>query len=750
MQALKTNGQMYDSVDLGKVVRSGFDMSFFNKGTGRIGAIIPTRCLEVLPGDKLQGQSSAAIQFDPLAVPILSNMQVRQETFYAPFNTVFDKFDDFIRGGEDGKQKIPLPSRTFGELITVIFRDIFYDSIATDAHSVMISPSADSTVLSGTYFADFSTWIHDYNHVIDSVREYGVAHKVSDIMEHVVIPNIQTLIKYVVNITSTPSGGAWSKEEDRLYLFLKEPVSKYDELSSVFDSIAVKINEHAKSLLQGSNLNAQYHGQYIQRAKDMMQLCPTEEFYAILRMQYEIMRPFIGTSSLLDYMNITRFTFRDYVYNALVDIYCAQVETAITYLLNSDNDIYSDIDTVGLVGLNLDLLSPNPINMLPLRALYSIWYNYYRDQLLETDILEPQKTSSISDLEVCMLLIPRQRCWAKDTFTTALDNFGTANALVPAVPRDVTFKTQFSEMTAKMTKEADLNNLDYVTLEIGEDSFTVPSKFIASLSKIGEVEREDVPMISLADMESAQRAQKFWQRILLFGNRPQDFYYLNWRVKYLDSRLRLPEYLSSSSDLVAINTVTNNTTVGDTVAGDKAATASAYDKGNVINRFAEEYGVLISILSIMPETSYAYGQSRLYSKLDKFDYALPLFATLGLDAVYDSEIVSCPNIVPNFADNNKPVQSPIVFGAQGRYYDNKSKNDEEHGLLQSDLSMYTFARQFNPYAKGGRPVLNYEFVHCFPRLDMFVVEDDSQDIFRYDIKHSLAMERNLPVCSMYV
>ena len=64
--------------------------------------------------------------------------------------------------------------------------------------------------------------------------------------------------------------------------------------------------------------------------------------------------------------------------------------------------------------------------------------------------------------------------------------------------------------------------------------------------------------------------------------------------------------------------------------------------------------------------------------------------------------------------------------------------------------MYTFARFFNMYSPEGRPKLNYEFVHCFPDLDMFVVDDEFSDYFRYDIRHSTAAERELPIHSIYI
>ena len=96
------------------------------------------------------------------------------------------------------------------------------------------------------------------------------------------------------------------------------------------------------------------------------------------------------------------------------------------------------------------------------------------------------------------------------------------------------------------------------------------------------------------------------------------------------------------------------------------------------------------------------------------------------------------------------TEKPLVFGYQGRYYDSKFRQSTEHGELLTTQDMYTFGRQWNIYDKDGRPKLNYEFVHCFPPLDMFVMEDKTQDYFRFDVTHNTLAELVLPYHSIYL
>ena len=106
--------------------------------------------------------------------------------------------------------------------------------------------------------------------------------------------------------------------------------------------------------------------------------------------------------------------------------------------------------------------------------------------------------------------------------------------------------------------------------------------------------------------------------------------------------------------------------------------------------------------------------------------------------------------VDNPISTYEQPQLNVVFGYQGRYYDYKSKQNEIHGDLRDSDDMYTFARKFNPYDEDSMPKLNRYFVHCRPRLDMFVSDYPLDDQFRFDIHHAQAVERCLPVPSQYL
>ena len=124
MQSNKSNGQLTAQINVGDHKKSGFDLSNNVLGTGKIGRIIPTRALHVMPGDTIKGDSKVAVQFEPLAVPILANMDVKQEQFYIPYNVVWRNWDKFISGGEKMDYQGVVPNKSMQQIVNALFSQL--------------------------------------------------------------------------------------------------------------------------------------------------------------------------------------------------------------------------------------------------------------------------------------------------------------------------------------------------------------------------------------------------------------------------------------------------------------------------------------------------------------------------------------------------------------------------------------------------------------------------------------------------
>lgn len=740
-----SKGQLTYQIEVDKQQKNGFPIPCTTKGTGKLGILYPTQALEVTYGDTIGNRDIAGVQFNPLAVPIMANMYVKQEAYYTPFNCVWENWDNFISGGEDLDFTTPPP--------TVSMRDIFrLLQNRFNLGLVYANPMQDLKCLCVKIPANYGDLLASLE---VNTKSFFDTYGMTDLYYHFIYKVVEHLEKWfeskrnIVNSLTREGNDlvGWITKEiyrdsatNECYLLIGAqmnlgiPVVNGDStvVTPVFDVDIDTSDIYYKSFGASLEVYANHLGE-----QDMFTGAAGFRFtstgYEFLNLMFKPYKPFIGVGSYIDYLNMNRITDEQFIYL----FYCGYAES-----------FHAGVP----FRMSLDCVSELSMRGLELRALYLIWYNNYRDQLLETKAMKPRRADTITSDELLILITPRVRCWEKDSYTTALDNPATADAVVPIL-NDRYVSVNYQDVKGAAEKEVDRNNLDFYKVNFADGTtFELPTGFISGINAKdpANIDRNN-NFFSLHVLDAVKRAQKFFRKALFYGNRIQDFIYVNFSVSHLDARLRLPEILCSSTEVAELQTLVNNTTVvteqSSTVAGDRAGFAKAYDKGNYFNRFCEESGVIISIFGVIPEPTYAYGQSRQYSKLDRFDYPFPDFATLGMDAVYENELAAMPCKV---ALNGNMSDKPLVFGYQGRYYDKKFRQSTEHGELLTTQDMYTFGRKWNMFDPEQRPRLNAEFVHCFPPLDMFVMEDETEDYFRFDIYHDTTAELQLPYHSIYM
>jgi len=78
--------------------------------TGDMGTLMPISCVPVLPGDTMQGHTSALIRLSPLNTPVMHPVQARVHSFFVPNRLVWDGWEDFITGGNGTDPSPSLPT----------------------------------------------------------------------------------------------------------------------------------------------------------------------------------------------------------------------------------------------------------------------------------------------------------------------------------------------------------------------------------------------------------------------------------------------------------------------------------------------------------------------------------------------------------------------------------------------------------------------------------------------------------------
>jgi hypothetical protein len=90
--------------------RNKFNLSNHKLLSADMGKLIPIGLTEALPGDAFQHSTSALVRTSPLVKPVMHPVDVRIHHFFVPMRLIWDDWEDFITGGEDGNDASVFPT----------------------------------------------------------------------------------------------------------------------------------------------------------------------------------------------------------------------------------------------------------------------------------------------------------------------------------------------------------------------------------------------------------------------------------------------------------------------------------------------------------------------------------------------------------------------------------------------------------------------------------------------------------------
>jgi len=188
-----------------------------------------------------------------------------------------------------------------------------------------------------------------------------------------------------------------------------------------------------------------------------------------------------------------------------------------------------------------------------------------------------------------------------------------------------------------------------------------------------------------------------------------------------------------------LQTSATGLTGGSTPQGGMAGHGLLAGRDFCAKYYAQEHGLILGIMSIMPAPAYGQGIDRQWNgatRKTKFDFYSPEFAHLSEQAVLLSELWATN------ADGTGAGQNRRVIGYQGRYNEMRSKFSQTCGLMRygvtGALAFWHLARNF-----GSEPALNQSFVECVPRKDFLAAP--SQPAFIVNVANIIKAVRPLPI-----
>lgn len=93
---------IFEQTIVPKINFSNFSLNESQLLTCNFGQLIPCYCREVLPNDVFSMSAFADIQFAPMVAPMMQDVHASIHFFYVPNRIVWEDFETFITGAEDG------------------------------------------------------------------------------------------------------------------------------------------------------------------------------------------------------------------------------------------------------------------------------------------------------------------------------------------------------------------------------------------------------------------------------------------------------------------------------------------------------------------------------------------------------------------------------------------------------------------------------------------------------------------------
>jgi hypothetical protein len=101
---------VFSHVKVRKPKSSTFDLSHQKKLSGKMGELIPIFCAETVPGDEFKINTAQLLRMAPMLAPIFHQITVYQHFFFVPNRLLWDNWEGFITGGEDGTNSSVWPN----------------------------------------------------------------------------------------------------------------------------------------------------------------------------------------------------------------------------------------------------------------------------------------------------------------------------------------------------------------------------------------------------------------------------------------------------------------------------------------------------------------------------------------------------------------------------------------------------------------------------------------------------------------
>ena len=285
-------------------------------------------------------------------------------------------------------------------------------------------------------------------------------------------------------------------------------------------------------------------------------------------------------------------------------------------------------------------------------------------------------------------------------------------------------------MVANSTLGASAGTSSVADSRIFVNSTQGAANFLAALQR-NSVDLSEATTFNVSDLRLAFQIQKWMERNARAGVRYVEFLGAHFGVHPRDDRLQRPEYLGGSKNPVIISEVLQtSSTDTESPQGNLAGHGISVGQTFCASYFAQEFGLIMGIMSVMPKPAYQQGIDRQWLRQTRYDFYFPEFANLSEQAIERVELYA----------STVEAENKTIFGYQGRYDEMRVKRNMVCSLMRTDFNYWHMGRIFS-----SAPALNETFIDCDATKRIFAAPSEPGLII--DVGNRIRAIRPMPIQS---